>query len=168
MNSLTALARDYAIKAHGFQTYGGFPYIKHLEDVSQVLIRFGYTEDTPIGYLLQPASFLHDCLEDCGKTKEELVSLFGEKIANIVECVSDESGENRKERKAKTYAKTASNQNAVILKLADRIANVENSLSITKKKFFEMYKKEHPDFRQYLYSPGVSDRMWAHLDGLLK
>lgn len=168
MNSLTTLARDYAFKAHQFKTYGGFPYSKHLEDVSQVLSRFGYTEDTPTGYLLQPCAFLHDVKEDLGKTTEELISLFGEKIAAIVECVSDEEGDNRKDRKSKTYSKTASNPNAIILKLADRIANVENSLSITKKRYFDMYKKEYHDFRQYLYYPGLSDRMWYHLDGLLK
>ncbi len=168
MNSLTTIAKDYGIKAHGYQTYGGLPYKKHLEDVSAVLTRFGYTEDNPIGYLLQPASFLHDCLEDCGKTYEELVSIFGKQISDIVECVSDEEGDTRKERKSKTYTKTASNPNAIILKLADRIANVENSLSITKKKFLDMYKREHADFKQYLYYPGLSDRMWFHLDELLK
>lgn len=170
MNTLTTIAKNYAFEAHKFKTYGGFPYSKHLEDVSQVLIRFGYTEDTPVGYLLQPASFLHDAKEDCGKSHEELTSLFGEVIATIVDCVSDveEPGDNRKSRKAKTYQKTASNPLAIILKLADRIANVENSLSITKKRYLEMYKEEHHDFRQYLYYPGLSDRMWYHLNELLK
>lgn len=168
MNTIILAAKTYAIKAHGLQTYDGYPYKKHLEDVSEVLTRFGYTEETPIGFLLQPASYLHDLLEDTSVTKEELVSLFGEKIADIVECVTDEPGDNRKDRKSKTYAKTAYNPNAIILKLADRIANVENSLPITKKRSLDMYKKEHHDFRQYLYYPGLSDRMWYHLDELLK
>ena len=167
MNHLTALAKEFGIKTHGLQTYGGFPYSKHLNDVSDVLGRFGYTEDTPTGALLQPCSWLHDCKEDCGKTHEDLVSLFGEKIADIVECVTDEPGDNRKDRKLKTYPKTASNHLAIILKLADRIANVENSLSITKKKFLVMYKSEHTDFKQHLYTPGPAANMWKHLDSLL-
>lgn len=168
MNPLTALAKEFGIKTHGLQTYGGFPYSKHLNDVSEVLGRFGYTEDTPTGALLQPCSWLHDIKEDCGVTEETLTAMFGKEIADIVECVTDEPGENRKIRKASTYPKTASKPLAIILKLADRIANVENSLHVSKKSLLDMYKKEHPSFKQSLYTPHLAESMWHHLDELLK
>ena len=66
-------------------------------------------------------------------------------------------------RAALTYPKIRASADAVRLKLADRIANVENG-----GKLVDMYRREYEDFRRALYTPGQADPMWAHLDELLK
>lgn len=65
-------ARYYAIEIHGSQKYDNYPYIKHLEDVYQVLIRFGIKNKT-----LLIASFLHDAIEDSAASYNKIKSRFG-------------------------------------------------------------------------------------------
>jgi len=81
----------------------------------------------------------------------------------MVFCVTDEIGRNRKEKKIKTLPKTASNPDAVIIKLADRIANIEHGGKI------DMYAKEYADFKNHLYQADkVAAPLWDHLESLLK
>ena len=71
----------------------------------------------------------------------------------------------------KTYPKIKINPQAVILKLADRIANVTFSLA-TNDGLFRMYEKEYPEFRKSLYDSRASivptKWMWQSLDALMK
>ena len=157
-------ARYLAISLHGTQTYDGYPYYYHLEDVVEILREFGFTEDK---YII--AGYLHDSIEDGATTYQKLKRKFGEEIAEIIYCVTDELGRNRKERKAKTYPKINSNKDAVIVKLADRIANMRNS-NKTDSPQKEMYQDEYIDFRNAL-SDHVNDlelqELWVELDNLL-
>jgi (p)ppGpp synthase/HD superfamily hydrolase len=162
-------AKKYAIAAHGDQKYGGeFPYAMHLQAVESVLLRFGMDEET-----LRCAAWLHDVLEDTNKSYEELVTFFGTGIADTVADLTEPKGGNRKWRHEQTYPRTVRNPMAVVVKLADRIANVESGGSKVK-----MYEKEHADFKAALGSaqfhhPDETDlqdaaqKMWAHLDGLI-
>lgn len=140
------------------QLYGVLPYTHHLEQVEHVLRRFGYGSDD----VLMVSAWLHDIIEDCNVKKKLIEEVFGEDVADIVWRVTNESGENRKVRAALTYPKIRESDKATILKLADRIANVENGGSLVK-----MYKKEYDDFKRNLYRPNVADVMWSHLDSLL-
>jgi (p)ppGpp synthase/HD superfamily hydrolase len=144
--------REMAIEVHDGQPYGEHPYIKHLDDVVGVLKRFGYDGKYVV------AAFFHDAMEDQGLKYKTLESKFGEEVAEMVYCVTDEMGRNRKEKKQKTLPKTASNPDAVIIKLADRIANVEMGGKI------RMYVEEHSEFKSHLYTPGHADEMWEHLE----
>lgn len=152
-------ARQVAIAAHGDQKYDGiFPYVKHLDDVVEVLKEFGQ-DSAP----MVCAGYLHDVIEDGGLSYNKIAGYFGPLIAEIVFCVTDELGRNRKERKAKTLPKIASNRSAVALKLADRIANIRHGGKI------DMYRKEYPEFRDALFSsaPGL-ESMWTELEILLE
>lgn len=152
-------AKKFAEQAHAKQKYGEFPYLKHLNDVVSVLIRFGVTEGT-----LLIAAYLHDTVEDTPVKIEEIKDLFGEKVSNIVAAVTNEPGINRKERNLKTYPKVRSNNEATILKLADRIANVEFSVS-EKSSLLHMYKKEYAEFKRALQKKDPTQNlMWEHLD----
>jgi hypothetical protein len=88
----------------------------------------------------------------------------------IVEAVSTEPGKNRKERNKATYQKIKKYEYAIVLKLADRIANGRRSKSGDPKfqaHKFEMYKKEYPEFRAALYTASVDTLpMWWELDRL--
>ncbi len=151
-------ARMVSVKAHGTQDYDGvFPYKKHLDDVVAVLERFGFSGKFII------AGYLHDIIEDTEFSYNKVNIYFGYEIAEMVYCVTDELGRNRVETKKKTLEKTASNSDAIIIKLADRIANIEHGGKIG------MYAKEYNEFQSYLR--GVSHDstidMWKHLDELL-
>jgi len=146
-----------AIAAHGDQRYDNiFPYEKHLRDVIKVL------SDNGCGFKLQICSALHDTIEDCDVSYNKIKNYFGIDVAEIVFCVTDEMGRNRKERKTKTLPKIASNPDAVIVKLADRLANIKHGGKV------DMYVKEYPEFRKALkFSDTMADSLWAELDELM-
>lgn len=138
-------ARDYSIKQHGNQQYGVFPYSVHLQAVVSILLHFGVHPNNPNGISLLAAAWLHDVIEDTDTTLEEIETLFDKEIASIVFCVTDGEGSSRDERKKEVYQKIITNQNAIIVKLADRIANVEACFLNSHKKFM-MYQIEHDTF----------------------
>jgi guanosine-3',5'-bis(diphosphate) 3'-pyrophosphohydrolase len=158
-DKLVREARLVAIKAHGNQDYDGiFPYEKHLEDVIDVLKRFHVTDPK---YLC--AAYLHDVLEDGAVSYTKIKRYFGEDVAEMVYCVTDEMGRNRKEKKKKTLPKTGENPDAVIIKLADRIANIEMGGKI------DMYAKEYDEFRSHLYQADkIAKPLWDHLDKIFE
>jgi (p)ppGpp synthase/HD superfamily hydrolase len=152
-------ARMVAVKAHSNQSYDEiFPYEKHLDDVVDVLKRFGFSGKFIV------AGYLHDAIEDDGISYNDINRHFNTEVAEMVYCVTDELGRNRKEKKEKTLPKTASNPDAIILKLADRIANIEHGGKI------DMYAKEYQEFKGALYlnTPASGRPMWEHLDKLLQ
>jgi len=137
------VAWDYASKHHKGQMYGSKPYMVHLKNVSDVALDLNYTDEKIlIGCLL------HDIVEDTKVNFEDLKSRFGQEVAEIVYCVTDELGRNRKERKSKTYKKIRNNPNAIVVKLCDRISNITESMGKNNYnlKLMKMYLDEHIDF----------------------
>ncbi|HEY9109613.1 MAG TPA: HD domain-containing protein [Roseateles sp.] len=156
-------ARDFAIAAHGDQMYGDRPYSFHLDAVADLAAPYG-AEAVVIAYL-------HDTAEDTQATIGEIESRFGPKVAACVALVTDEPGANRKERKAKTYAKLAAvrgvNELALLVKVADRLANVRACIQDRKQSLWQLYRGEHVAFRTSAYRVGQCDPMWTELDALL-
>ena len=155
--------------------YGPDPYTIHLLSVLSVCFEFGLTDR---GILV--AAPLHDAIEDTDVTKEQVAEQFGKRVADLVDAVSDPPGHpNRKSRKAAAYPRMKAVGGAVLLKLADRIANVRSCWSEAKadkrnKSLLGMYKKEYGGFRKALRPafgighPSASEQaMWAELDRLL-
>lgn len=151
-------ARMVAVKLHASQSYDEiFPYEKHLDDVADVLTRFGFFGK----YIV--AAYLHDGIEDGAISYNKIKKRFGLEVAEMVYCVTDELGRDRKEKKQKTLPKTASNPSAIVLKLGDRIANIEHGGKI------DMYAKEYQEFKGALFlnTPEDAKPMWDYLDTLL-
>ena len=153
-------ARSFAIEAHGDQKYGEKPYIHHLEAVVSILEPYG-NEAKLIGYL-------HDVAEDTHVSIDEIKSIFGEFVANCVAILSDELGSNRKERKIKTYEKmskvTGKETLALVVKAADRLANIEACISDDNEKLLDMYKNEHQAFTKAVYRSGICEDIWARIN----
>lgn len=152
-------ARMVSIQAHGNQTYDEiFPYHKHLDDVVDVLKRFGFSGK----YIV--AGYLHDIIEDTALSYNKVKKYFGLEVAEMVFCVTDELGRDRAEKKKKTLPKTASNPDAIVIKLADRIANIEHGGKV------DMYIKEYEEFKGALFlnTPKDALLMWDYLDTQLK
>jgi (p)ppGpp synthase/HD superfamily hydrolase len=166
MNQLVHFARGFAIGAHGDQKYGsGAPYYVHLDAVSDVLLDFKIDS-----IYLHKAAYLHDVLEDTQTTPETIQNLFGADVLALVQAVTNEPGANRKERHLKTYPKIRkAGEWAMMLKLADRIANVSASLADTAGGKIGMYRKEHASFKEALFTPSnpTIQAMWTHLDNLM-
>lgn len=156
-------ARTFAEQAHGAQRYGERPYLFHLDMVVSLL--------TPYGTDAQVIGYLHDVVEDTPTTREVIVTEFGEFIAECVALLTDEPGATRKDRKAKTYRKLSqvagSTQLALVVKAADRLANVKSCVADGKQSLLRVYRDEHPTFRKSAYRAGLCDPLWNELDELL-
>lgn len=146
---------ELAITAHGDQRYGKQPYEYHLAKVAQILKDFGYDDDT-----WQAAAWLHDVVEDT-KTNIQYINLaFGWEVSMLVWAVTG-FGATRQERVNNILTKLRGYPNACVLKLADRIANVEES---GKK---DMYLKEQ-DMFEHVVRRHVPPAMWTRLEEALK
>lgn len=146
-------------------TYDGYlPYEYHLRMVAGVYERFqhllpknlimvevptyrDYTELVDRTHeVIYIACFGHDLIEDTRVSYNDVKTQLGYEAAEIIYALTNEKGKNRKERANDKYYKGIRDTNgAVFVKLCDRIANVEYSLS-RKSSMFEKYQKENPEF----------------------
>jgi (p)ppGpp synthase/HD superfamily hydrolase len=142
-------ARDFAVAAHGDQQYGAYPYVKHLEAVVRVLEDFGFAGDHLV------AGWLHDVIEDTDATQAEIKAAFGGYVASLVWAVT--GGGERATHVASIHEKIAAFPDAAVIKLADRIANVEASQPGDRHS--TRYRTEHTDFTGAIQSR-VPAEMW--------
>jgi (p)ppGpp synthase/HD superfamily hydrolase len=99
------------------------PYINHPIQVTEILWRIGGVRDTTL--LL--AAVLHDTLEDTDATPEEIQEMFGGDVLALVQEVTDDKRLPKQVRKQR-QVQTAPHKSyrAKMLKLADKISNVED------------------------------------------
>jgi len=156
--------RQIAAQIHANQRYGEHPYTYHLAAAEEVLHRFNVATPDRV-----QAIWFHDAKEDQGQTDAQLLSYgLTVRAVDAVSRVTDEAGANRKERKLKTYPKIAASEDAIIDKLADRIANIEESIR-SKSHTFATYCREQAEFKRQLgQSPSKEAKpMWDYIDRLL-
>ncbi len=98
------------------------PYVSHLAGVAIVLARHGFDDE------VIAAGALHDSIEDCGVTFEELASRFGERVAALVRNVSEaDKSASWEERKARYLVHfSAKEWDAQAITLADKIDNFQS------------------------------------------
>lgn len=156
-------ARQWAIEAHGDQRYGDHPYVYHLDAVVAHL--------EPYGPQAQIAGYLHDVIEDTDRTQAEVEASFGATVGRAVALLTDAEGPNRKTRKALTYARMGAlgpeDGLALIVKTADRLANLIQCTTTKNKGLTRMYRKEHPAFRAAVYRAGLCDPLWERIDQIM-
>jgi len=156
----------FVTERHAGQKYGERDYVSsHLAEVAAQVATVARGDAD-----LETAAWLHDVVEDTPTSVEEVRDLFGEGVASLVWAVTSAEGKNRKERNAATYPKIrGAGSRAVLLKLCDRIANVEACLA-SKDTKQAMYQREYPGFRQALRREEdgpVVLALWNRLDNLL-
>jgi GTP diphosphokinase / guanosine-3',5'-bis(diphosphate) 3'-diphosphatase len=89
------------------------PYYEHLSQVVSILEKT--TNDNDI----LAAAWLHDVVEDCGVTYNELKEKFGKNIADLVmEVTHDDHG-----NKGYTFPRLK-HKEAIMIKFADRLSNI--------------------------------------------
>ena len=151
---LVQKARKFAIRAHRRTNhkYGSVPYDYHLNDCYQIAKRFIALIPEKYREQVLAAIWLHDCIEDCRLTYNDIKKEFGEFVAELVFAVTNEKGKTRKDRANDKYYKgIVSTPYATFVKLCDRIANIENS---KKKKhgMYDGYLREMPYFIRAIYN----------------
>jgi (p)ppGpp synthase/HD superfamily hydrolase len=156
-------AKEFALQAHQGQLYGTRDYSFHLEAVVAIAKEFKLDEN------IVAACWLHDTIEDCKVSYQDIKAICGEAVAEMVYCVTDELGRNRKERKLKTYPKIKANDDALCVKLCDRIANMQQAFG-DNDRLSAMYLEEHKEFRQQLFHDNSTEKLlllWNRLENLV-
>ena len=98
------------------------PYINHPVQVAHILVQADIEDPEVLA-----AALLHDTIEDTNTSLEELEIVFGYEIAGIVNECTDNKKLNKLERKQAQIDHAAHiSRKAQLVKLADKIANVND------------------------------------------
>ncbi len=123
-------AFEFANEAHkGVRRRSGEPYILHPIAVAKIVV-----SNIGLGYKSIVAALLHDVVEDTHYTVENLKSLFGEKVATLVDgltkiktVLDNENKAEQKSIQAENFKRILLTLNddarVVLIKLADRLHN---------------------------------------------
>ena len=155
--------------------YGmGQNYFVHIDMVIENLLKycrvFTSVEDATNTLY---AGFTHDLMEDAKQTWNDINKVCGKEIADITLSVTDVPAENRLMKHLLTMGKTVRDHRAIILKMADMLANATYSRdtgSSMYKKYVAEYEYRRPIFQMALawhkdYLNQVPlDELWKELD----
>lgn len=126
MGLLLKRALDQAAVWHAeqFRKYpdAQVPYMSHLAAVAVTLSKHGFDEE------VVAAGALHDAIEDVGVTVEDVRAQFGDRVARLVNAVTEQDKslpwEERKRRYIQAFPKKPWEAQAITL--ADKIDNFES------------------------------------------
>lgn len=143
--------------------YNGSSYDIHFRKVYEYCWRYQHLIPQERYADVAQAAYLHDVIEDCRITYNDLKKEFGENVAELVFKCTNEKGRNRKERQSdKYYSELMTDDCAVLLKLCDRMANIAYSRSFGSS-MYKMYFKEHERFKKKLFME-KHKRIWDEMD----
>lgn len=133
----------YATEAHGSQLYGDKPYTYHLDEVAKKYLYLFRECATEGGVIV---SYLHDVLEDAGKTEEDL--LRAGFSSGVVHCVSKLTRWPYLSKEHYIRDLVALRCNPTILsvawqvKVADTLSNLEHSMKEENNRRIDKYTKQ--------------------------
>lgn len=136
-------AYDFAEKAHGDEKRkSGEPYIVHPHAIARHLAEMGMDRDTVV------AGILHDTTEDTPVHIDEIRKEFGETVAFLVDSLTKLSKlkyrgmERHVESLRRLLVATASDIRVIIIKMADRLHNMQTIEFITPREKQERITRE--------------------------
>jgi (p)ppGpp synthase/HD superfamily hydrolase len=139
----SAAALRYAVKAHAgqFRSDGETPYIKHPERVAEFVRKFKKSKNLDA---LISAAFLHDTLEDTDTTHEDLEKMFGALVASLVKELTSDKDKIKEVGKTDYLAQKMATMSswALVIKLADRLDNVQDIATAKTPAWRQKYKAE--------------------------
>ena len=149
---ITNKALEFARKKHkGQMRKNNTPveYITHPINVANLVKKYANNKEN-IDDLVSSA-YLHDTLEDTNTTYEELICNFGNIISNLVKELTNNDVLKKEMGKTKYLSMKMANmsENALIIKLCDRLDNV-SSLYDTNKAFIDKYLRETISILNYI------------------
>ena len=121
---LVSKAADLAARRHNGMARkgrGNEPYINHLAEVANILSEVTDGADAE----LVAAGWLHDTVEDTGLMLVELMAEFGDRLAALVDEVTDDmSLPKSKRREMQIQSAPHKSPGAKLIKIADKISNI--------------------------------------------
>lgn len=158
------IAKTYQVSKDAFRgkkRARGERYFEHCRAVALILMDvFGVYDPEVV-----MAALLHDAIEDCGYTREQIALTFGENVAMLVDGVSIPEGNfaNREDRMAayhqKFLAAVAKDVRVLLIKLADRLHNLSTCHSLSR----EAQQKNVKETEEF-YIPLAKERGAPHLE----
>ncbi len=144
----TLKAVDFAVEAHEGQKRkrSKVPYIYHPLNLACHLLSMNIIDDSVLA-----AALLHDVIEDCGKTRDELPVC--EETKNLVSLLSHvkTNDENRKEIMDAYYAEIAKCPKAALIKCVDRCNNLTTmSWGLSRERIYRMISETENYFPKLL------------------
>ena len=150
-------AFEFANKAHaGERRRSGEPYILHPIAVAKIA-----TQEIGLGKTSVISALLHDVVEDTDYTVEDISTLFGPKVASIVDGLTKISGVGGagSSKQAESFRKMiltlADDVRVILIKIADRLHNMRTLASMPERKQVKIASET-----LYIYAP------LAHRTGL--
>ena len=157
--ALVKKAFQYADSAHlGQYRQSGEPYITHPLAVAELCASWHLDAPSIM------AALLHDVIEDTGSTRQELIEIFGGKVAELVEGLTkldklefQSQAEAQAESFRKMFMAMARDVRVILVKLADRLHNMRtlDATTLVKRKRVALETSE-------IYSP-IAHRLGLNL-----
>ena len=166
---------DYAFIFHAFEfsarkhqhqrrkNESATPYINHLITVGYILTDIGHVHDMTT----LTAAILHDTLEDTDTTAAELEAKFGADVRSVVEEVTDDKNLPKQRRKQlQTEHAGQASHAARCVKLADKIANLQDLVDSPPANWPLQRKIEYVDWSEAVINQlrGTNDELEHHFD----
>jgi GTP pyrophosphokinase len=134
-----AKAVEFAIRCHGDQRRPtGAPYLEHLLEALEVLVRGAGVTDPDV----LCAAVLHDVVEDTPCGMDDVRREFGERVADMVDWVTkpeSDDGDRKAAKEAYLQGLRDAPEDAILVKLADRVSNVQTLRNLSLPKQREYY-----------------------------
>lgn len=143
-------ALKYATQAHAGQTRsGGDPYISHPVRVANTVASEKMSKNIDA---LISAAYLHDTIEDTNTTHEDLEKMFGGLVASLVQELTSDKEQIKKIGKTAYLAKKMAimSSYALVIKLADRLDNVQDIATAKTPEWRKKYKAETEQVLDYV------------------
>jgi (p)ppGpp synthase/HD superfamily hydrolase len=141
---LVSKAADFAARRHNGETRKARPdesYINHLAEVAGILADVTDGADAE----LVAAGWLHDTVEDGLATRAELAAEFGERVAALVDEVTDDMSLPQAQRRQQQVVDAPhKSPDAKLIKIADKISNLRARIVA------EPTPKQREDLADYL------------------
>jgi GTP diphosphokinase / guanosine-3',5'-bis(diphosphate) 3'-diphosphatase len=168
--ALVMKATEYAAEQHrgqGRKDEANTPYINHPIALANLLTNYAGITDTNVIV----AALLHDTVEDTSTTVEDIEELFGTKIRDIVMEVTDDKSLASPERKRLQieYAAKISHE-AKLVKLADKICNLQDIIERPPVKWSLQRKQEYFDWAKAVIDQlrGTNEKLETLFDEVYK
>ena len=151
-------AYDFAFEQHcGQVRASGDPYFNHLIETALLACELKLDVSSVV------ASLLHDSIEDCLVTRDDLAKRFGPDIADIVEGVTKLTRiefESREEKQAESFRKMllamAKDIRVILVKLCDRLHNMRTLQFLPEEK-----RRAIAEETREIYAP-LANRLGIH------
>lgn len=149
--NLIEKARNFAKEAHEGQTrkVTSVPMFYHVEEVALILKKAGFSDEAVA------AGYLHDTVEDTDVTLQDILKIFGEKVAFIVAGHTEDKTKSWEERKSHTIQELADPQTLIEIRaliIADRLSNLrgfKEDMKVVGDRLWTYFKRGKKDQEWY-------------------